>query len=55
MTLMTPELGALASSTFVLAAMIVLGLSKGLLTKASLRQCPSCGRYVRAGGHCRCA
>jgi len=49
------ELVALASSTCVLAAMLVLGLSKGLLTRMPLRHCPSCGRYVRAGGHCNCA
>jgi len=53
MSSISPELLALASSTTVLAAMIVLGLSKGLLTRSSLRHCPSCGRYARAG-HCGC-
>jgi hypothetical protein len=53
MSSISPELLGLASSTCVLAAMLVLGLSKGILTRTPLRQCPSCGRYVRAG-HCRC-
>jgi len=48
----SPELFALATSTCVLAAMIVLGVSKGLLSKAPLRHCPSCGRYFRAGHRC---
>jgi hypothetical protein len=50
----SPELFALASSTCVLAAMLVLGLTKGLLSRAPLRHCPSCGGYVKAGGRCRC-
>ena len=45
---------ALASSTFTLAAMLVLGLAKGLLNRVPLRQCPSCGRYVKAG-RCGCS
>jgi hypothetical protein len=44
----------LASSTCVLAAMLVLGLSKGLLSRTSLRLCPSCGRYVKPNGRCAC-
>jgi hypothetical protein len=54
MTLPTPELLGLMSSTCVLAAMIVLALSKSMLTRSWLRLCPSCGRYVRAGGRCGC-
>jgi hypothetical protein len=54
MSSIQPELFALASSTCVLAAMLVLGLSKGLLTRTPLRHCPSCGRYVRTGGNCNC-
>lgn len=50
-----PELFVLGSSTCALAAMLVLGLSKGLLNRAPLRHCPSCGRYRRPGGHCSCA
>jgi hypothetical protein len=48
----SPELFALASSTSALAAMLVLGVAKGLLTRPTLRQCPSCGRYFRAGHRC---
>ena len=48
------ELPTLASSTCVLAAMLVLALSKGLLSRPSLRQCPSCGRFVRPNGRCAC-
>jgi hypothetical protein len=48
----SPELLTLASSTCVLAAMLVLGVSKGLLSRAPLRQCPSCGKYVRNGHRC---
>ena len=54
MSSISPELVALASCTCVLAAMLVLGLSKGLLSRSPLRHCPSCGRYVRAGAHCGC-
>jgi hypothetical protein len=54
MSSVQPELFALASSTCVLAAMLVLGLSKGLFTRAPLRHCPSCGRYKRAREHCNC-
>jgi len=53
MSSMSPELVSLASSTCVLAAMLVLGLSKGILIRSPLRHCPSCGRFVRAG-LCRC-
>ena len=51
----SPELFALASSTCVLAAMLVLGLAKGLLNRSPLRLCPSCGRYVKPGDRCHCA
>lgn len=54
MTSQAPELMALASSTCVLAAMIVLAVSKGVMTRTPLRHCPSCGRYVRFGARCRC-
>jgi hypothetical protein len=54
MSSISPDLLALATSTCVLAAMLVLALSKGMLSRAPLRQCPSCGRYVRNGGHCGC-
>jgi hypothetical protein len=54
MTSQAPELIGLASSTCVFAAMIVLGVSKGLLNRTPLRHCPSCGRYVRLGARCRC-
>ena len=36
-----------------IAGMLLLGLSKGLLSRTPLRLCPSCGRYIR-GGHCGC-
>jgi hypothetical protein len=52
MSSISPELLTLASSTCVLAGMIVLGVSKGLLSRSPLRQCPSCGRYFRAGHRC---
>jgi hypothetical protein len=48
------ELLMLATSTSVLAAMLVLGLSKGLLTRSSLQYCPSCGRYVKPNRRCAC-
>jgi hypothetical protein len=54
MTSQAPVLLALTSSTCVLAAMIVLGVSKGLLNRTPLRHCPSCGRYVRVGARCGC-
>jgi hypothetical protein len=49
----TAGLLALASSSFALAAMLVLGVAKGMLNRTSLRLCPSCGRYIR-NGHCAC-
>jgi hypothetical protein len=54
MSLPPSDLPALATSTCVLAAMIVLGVSRGMLEQSWLRQCPSCGRYVRAGRRCAC-
>jgi hypothetical protein len=51
---MSPELFALATSTYVLAAMLVLSVGKGMLSRAPLRHCPSCGRFVKTGGRCRC-
>ncbi len=54
MPLPASELPALATSTCVLAAMIVLGVSRGMLDRSWLRLCPSCGRYVRAGRRCGC-
>jgi hypothetical protein len=55
MSSISPELFALATSTCVLAAMLVVGVAKGMLSRAPLRHCPSCGRYVKPGGRCRCA
>jgi hypothetical protein len=49
------ELLALATSTCVLAAMLVLGMAKGLLVRASLRHCASCGHLVRIGERCGCS
>ncbi|HEX3455877.1 MAG TPA: hypothetical protein VHS03_14730 [Gaiellaceae bacterium] len=54
MTSQAPELITFASTTCVLAAMIVLGVSKGVLNRTALRHCPSCGRYVRLGARCGC-
>jgi len=48
------ELLTLASSTCVLAAMLILGVAKGLLSRTSMRLCPSCGRYVKSNGRCAC-
>jgi hypothetical protein len=45
---------ALASAGCVAAAMIMLGLGKGLLIRRAHRLCPSCGRYVKPGSFCRC-
>jgi hypothetical protein len=49
-----PEVLGLATSTCVLAAMIVLGFAKGMLDRVSVRSCPSCGHQIRAGGRCGC-
>ena len=46
-------LTTLTTASTVLAAMLVLGVWKGMLQRPSLRLCPSCGRYVKHG-HCRC-
>jgi hypothetical protein len=54
MSLPASDVLTLASSTCVLAAMIVLGVAKGMLDRSWLRLCPSCGRYVRAGARCGC-
>jgi len=49
------DLFPLATSTCALAAMLMLGLKKGLLVRASLRHCASCGRLVRTGERCGCS
>jgi hypothetical protein len=54
MSLTASEVLTLASSTCVLAAMIVLGVARGMLDRSRLRLCPSSGRYVRAGARCGC-
>jgi hypothetical protein len=53
--LSSPQLvAALGSASLSLAAMLVLGVCKGVLQRQNLRLCPSCGRYVKRGSQCRC-
>jgi hypothetical protein len=53
--LSSPQLAAMfGSASLSLAAMLVLGVSKGILQRQNLRLCPSCGRYVKRRGRCAC-
>lgn len=49
------DLLPLATATWVLAAMLVLGLKKGLLVRSSLHHCASCGRLLRGRERCGCS
>jgi len=53
MGLIQPMVTTFGAASAALAAMLVLGLVKGLLQRPAQRLCPSCGRYVKRG-HCRC-